>query len=134
MGSLGEYSDATSQGKSMRGNGITTFLLHVAQCIIFNKKNCVKTIIIVDASLKSYYSSLDFKGIKYFANSPNFEEAHKRFHYESGKSKEYQEKTIGLQCLPTIPRCVSFLHDDQNNLNIHKNMFNNLCDFPTSKN
>ena len=36
MGSLDDYSDAAPQGKSMRVNGITTFLLHVAQCIIFN--------------------------------------------------------------------------------------------------
>ena len=41
MGSLDDYSDAAPQGKSMRGNGITTFLLHVAQFIIFNQTNCV---------------------------------------------------------------------------------------------
>ena len=38
MGFLDDYSGAAPQGKIMRGNGITTFLLHVAQCIIFNKK------------------------------------------------------------------------------------------------
>ena len=38
MGSLDDYLYAAPQGKSMRGNGITTFLLHVAQCITFNKK------------------------------------------------------------------------------------------------
>ena len=87
MGSLDDYSDAAPQGKSMRGNGITTFLLHISQYIIFNKKNRVKTTLIAEASLKSFYSKLGFKVIKDFANSPNFEEARKQFHYESGKSK-----------------------------------------------
>ena len=94
MGPLEDYSDAAPQGKSMRGNGINTFLLHVAQCIIFNQTNRVKTTLIADASLKSFYSRLGFKVIKDFANSPNFEEARKRFHYESGKSKEYQKKLL----------------------------------------
>ena len=108
--------------------------MHVAQCIIFNQTNCVKTTLISDASLKSFYSRLDFKAIKDFANSPNFEEACKRFHYESGKSKEDHKKNIGLQYLQTIPRRVTFLHDDRINLNIHKNMFINLHDVPTSEN
>ena len=51
---LDDYSDADPNHKSVRGNGITTFLLHVAQCIIFNEKKCVKTILISDASLKSF--------------------------------------------------------------------------------
>ena len=88
MGFLNNYSDASPQGKSMRGNGITTFLLYVSQCIISNK-NRVKTALIADALLKSFYSRLGFKVIKDFSNSPNFEEARKRFHYESGKSKAY---------------------------------------------
>ena len=112
MGSLDDYSDAAPQGKSMRGNGITTFLLHVDQCIIFNEKNRVKTILIAKVLLKSFYSRLGFKVIKVFTNSPNFEEACKRFHYESGKSKADQKKTIGLQCFHTIPRRVTFIHDD----------------------
>ena len=49
MGSLDEYSDAAPKRKSIRGNGITTFLLHVAQCIIFNLKNRVKTTLIAKA-------------------------------------------------------------------------------------
>ena len=85
MGFLDDYSDAGPQGKIMRGNGITTFILHVDQCIIFNQTNCVKTTLISNASLKSFYSRLGFKVIKAFANSPNFEEACKRFHYEPGK-------------------------------------------------
>ena len=80
IGFLGGYSDADPQGKSMRGNGITTFLLHVTQCIVFNQTNRVKATLIADASLKSFYSMLGFKVIKDFANSPNFEEARKRFH------------------------------------------------------
>ena len=60
MGLLDDYSDAGPNHKSIRGNGITTFLLHVAQCIISNIKNRVKTIRIADASLKSFYSRLGF--------------------------------------------------------------------------
>ena len=134
MGSLHDYSDASPQGKSMRGNGITTFLLHVAQFIIFNQKIALKQHLFPKASLNSFYSRLGFKVIKDFANYPNFEEARKRFHYESGKSKAYQKKTIGLQCLQTIPRRVTFIHDNQINLNKHKNVFSHLHDVPTSEN
>ena len=52
IGSLDDYSDAAPQGKSIRGNGITTFIFHVALCIIFNKNNPVKTIVIDNALLK----------------------------------------------------------------------------------
>ena len=76
---LDDYSDADPNHKSIRGNVITTFLLHVAQCIIFNQKNRVKTILSDDASLKSFYSRLGFKFIKDFATSTNFEEARRRF-------------------------------------------------------
>ena len=58
-------------------------------------------------------------------------EACKKFHYESGKSKADQKITIGLKCLQTIPRRVTFLHDNQINLNIHKNVFRNLYVDPT---
>ena len=108
MGSPDDYSDADPQGKSMRENGITTFLLHVAQCIIFNQTNCVKITLIDDSSLKSFYSRLGFKVIEDFVNSSHFEEACKQFHYESGKSKADQKKTIGLKCSQTIPRRVTF--------------------------
>ena len=43
--------------------------------------------LIAKAYLKSLYSRLGFKVIKYFATSPNFEKACKRFNYDSGKSK-----------------------------------------------
>ena len=36
MGFLAGYTDADPYHKSIRGNGITTFILHVDQCIIFN--------------------------------------------------------------------------------------------------
>ena len=49
IGSLDDYSYAAPKGKSIRGNVITTFLLHVAQCIIFNKTNLIKTTLISDA-------------------------------------------------------------------------------------
>ena len=84
--------------------------------------------------MKLFYSRLGFKVIKYFANYPNFEEACKRFHYESVKFKADQKNTVGLQCLQTILRRVTFLHDDRINLNIHKNVFRNLYVDPTSEN
>ena len=42
MISLDDYSDAAPKGKSIRGDGITTFLLHVAKYIIFNKTIALK--------------------------------------------------------------------------------------------
>ena len=94
MGSLDDYLDAAPKGKSIRGNDITTFFLHVSQCIIFNQTNRVKTTLIADASLKSFYSRLGFKGIKDFVTSTNFEKVCKRFHYKSRKSKAYQKKLL----------------------------------------
>ena len=47
MGFLHDYLYADPNHKS-----ITTFLLQVAQCIIFNQTNRVKTVLIADASLK----------------------------------------------------------------------------------
>ena len=44
------YSDADPNHKSIRGNGITTFLFHVSQCIIINLTNHVKTILIANIS------------------------------------------------------------------------------------
>ena len=112
MGFLDDYSDANPNHKSIRINGITTYLFHVAQCIIFNLTNCVKTILFVYASLESFYSRLGFTVIKDLATSTNFEAACSQFHYEKGKSKAEQKQTIGLQSLHTIPRRVTFLHDD----------------------
>ena len=52
MGFLDDYSDADLNQKSIRGNGFTTFLFHVAQCIIFCITNFVKKVFIANASLK----------------------------------------------------------------------------------
>ena len=48
MGFLDDYSDTDPNHKSIRGNGITTFLFHVAQCIIFCLTIPVKTILIAN--------------------------------------------------------------------------------------
>ena len=112
MGFLDYYSDADPNHKSIRGDGITTFLFHDAQCIILCLTNSIKTILIANASLESFYSRLGFTVIKYFATSTTFEAAHSQFHYEKGKSKAEQKQTIGLQCLYTIPRRVIFIHDE----------------------
>ena len=58
--------------------------------------------------------------------STTFEAARSRFHYETGKSKADQKNTIGLQCLHTIPRRVTFIHDDRMNFNTNKNVFRDL--------
>ena len=87
MGFLDYYSDADPNHKSIRGNGITTFIFHVAQCILFRLTNFVKTILIANASLKSFDSRLCFTVIKYFATYTTFEAARSRFHYEKGKYK-----------------------------------------------
>ena len=81
--------------------------------------------------LKSFYSRLVFKVIKYFANYPNFEEACKRFHYESGKPRELQ-KQIGLQCHLTIPVRVTIIHDNRIDFNENKNVFKYLNEVPPS--
>ena len=94
MGFLDYYSDADPNHKSMRGNGITTFLFHVAQCIIFNLTNHVKKILIANVSLKSFYSRLGFLVIKDFVTYTTFEGARRRFHYETGKSKADQTKLL----------------------------------------
>ena len=106
---MDDYSDAAPHAKTMRGNVITTFLLHVAQCITFNQTKFVPEKIIAEARLKSLYSRLGFKVIKYFAKSTHFEKACKRFNYESGKSKALQKQKIGLQCYLNIPQRVTIL-------------------------
>ena len=49
MGCFDDYLDAATRAKTMRGNGITTFLLHVAQCITFHKTKFVVATLIVKA-------------------------------------------------------------------------------------
>ena len=108
-------------------------IFHFAQCIIFNLTNHVKTILIINISLKTFYSRLGLSVIKDSATSNTFEAARRQFHYDTGKSKEDEINTIGLQCLYTIPRRVTFLHDDRINFNIHKNVFRDLDVDPTSE-
>ena len=131
---LDDYSDADPNHKSIRGNGITTFLFHVSQCIIFNIINQVKTILIANVSLKTFYSRLGFSVIKDVATSTTSEAAMRQFHYETGKSKEDEIKPIGLHCLYTIPRRVKFLHDDRIKFNTQKNVFRYLDGISTSVN
>ena len=88
MGFFDDHLDVAPCAKTIRLNGLTTFILHVAQYITFNQTESVTETLISEAQFKSLYSRLPFKVIKDFAMSPNFEEARKRFHYESGKSKE----------------------------------------------
>ena len=133
MGFLDYYSDADPNHKSIRVNGITTFLFHVSQCIISNLTNHVKTILIANVSLKTFYSRLGFTVIKDFVTSTTFEAARRQFHYDTGKSKADETKTIGLQCLYTIPRRVTFLHDDRMNINTQKNVFRDLDGISTSE-
>ena len=94
MGLPDDYSDADSNQKSIRGNGITKFLFHVDQCIIFNLTNHVKPILIANVSLKTFYSRLGFTVIKDFVTSTTFEAARSQFHYETGKSKADQKKLL----------------------------------------
>ena len=76
------YSDAAPHAKILRGNGIINFILHFFQCITFNNNKIVIATLISKELLKSLYSRLGFKVIKYFALYPNFEEARKVFHYD----------------------------------------------------
>ena len=51
MGFLYDYSDAAPCAKIMRVNSITTFLLHVSQCITFNQIKFSTATLIVEARL-----------------------------------------------------------------------------------
>ena len=134
MGFLDDYYDADPNHKSIRVNGIATFLFHVAKYIIFCLTNCVKTILIANASLNSFYSRLGFTVIKHFATYTTFEASRSQFHYEKVKCKAEQKQTIELQCLYTIPRRVRFIHDYRINFNIHKNVFRYLDVISTPEN
>ena len=103
MSCFDDCSDAAPRAKTMRGNGITTFILHVAQCITFDQSNIVTSTLIAESLLKSFYSRFGFKVIKYFATSSHFKEACKRFNYESGKSKTFQKKNHWLKISSNIP-------------------------------
>ena len=49
-----DYSDAAPRAKNMRGNDITTFLLHVSKCLTFHQTNIFTATLIAEASLKSF--------------------------------------------------------------------------------
>ena len=51
IGFLDNYANADPNHKRIRVNGITSYLFHVAQCIVFCLTNSVKTILIANASL-----------------------------------------------------------------------------------
>ena len=104
-----DYLDVAPHAKAMRVNGITTFIFHVSQFITFRQTKFVTATLIAEASLKSFYSRLGFKVIKDFANSHNFEEARKQFHYESGKSKAFKKQKIGIQCYVNLSRRVAII-------------------------
>ena len=44
-----DYLDDAPHAKSIRGNGITLFLLHVSQCMTFNQTKFVTATIIAKA-------------------------------------------------------------------------------------
>ena len=111
MGCFDDYLDFAPRANTIRGNGITTFILHVAQYITFNQTKKITAKLIAEARLKSLYSKLGFKVTKDFSTSNNFEKDRKRFNYESGKSKEFQGKK-GFHCYLTIPRRVTILHEN----------------------
>ena len=131
MGCFDDYLDAVPRTKTMRVNGITTFLLHVSQCITFHQKQIVIATLISKESLKSFYSRLAFKVIKYFVTSHNFEEARKKFHYESVKSRALQKQKIGLQCHLTITRRVTIIHENIIDFNENRDVFKDLNDVPS---
>ena len=87
MGCFDDYSDAAPHAKTIRGNSITNFILHVAQYITFNQTIFVTATLIAVDRLKSLYSRLGFKAIKDFTTSPKPKETCKQFHYDSGKYK-----------------------------------------------
>ena len=82
MGFLDDYLDDAPHAKTMRENSITTFLLHVYQCITFNQTKFVTATLISEVFLKSLYSRLGFKVNKYFATSHNYDKDRKQFNYE----------------------------------------------------
>ena len=47
-----DYSDAAPHAKTMKWNGITNFILHVAQCITFNQKQFVTATLITEEQLQ----------------------------------------------------------------------------------
>ena len=49
MGYFGDYLDAAPRAKTMRVNGIITFILHIFQCITFHQTKFVTATLITKA-------------------------------------------------------------------------------------
>eukprot|EP00978_Attheya_sp_CCMP212_P047473 scaffold421387_cov78-Attheya_sp.AAC.1 len=88
-GCLDYYSDAASNGKTIRGLGLATLSLHVAQCLAFQQTEHITK-------------------IKDFKTDTKFKEARERFHY---KNDADEQKIVPFSCLQTIPRRVSRLYN-----------------------
>ena len=99
MGCFDDYSDAAPRAKNMRGNGINTFLLHISKCIPFNIKKFVTETLIADALLKSLYSRLDFKVIKYFATSPNLKRLARNLNMSQENPKNCRNKQLACNVI-----------------------------------
>ena len=84
-------------------------------------------------SVEVIFLRLGFKVIKDFGTSPHFEEARKWFNYESGKSREFQKKIIGLKCHQTFRQSVTIFHDDRIDFNEHRNVFKDIKEVPPSE-
>ena len=52
MGWFGDYSDAAPHAKTIRQNGIASFLLHISYCIIVDNNNSVISTPVAEAPLK----------------------------------------------------------------------------------
>ena len=126
------YSDAAPHAKTMGLNGITNFILNVSKCITFNQTKILTETLITEAWLKSFYSRLGFKFIEDFVTYPKLEEACEIFHYKSGKPKEFQKQTIGLQCYLTIPRRITIIYDNSIKFNKYIYVYKNLNEVSTS--
>ena len=128
MGCFDDYSDAAPRAKTMRGNGITTLVLHVDQCITFHLKKIVTATLIAKALLNSFYSRLGFKFIKYLWHLLILRFLASNF-IMSQEYPKHCRKTIGLQCYLTIPWRVTFLYENQIDLNENKDVFKYLNEF-----
>ena len=62
MGFFDDYSDAVPRAKNMRGNGITTFLIHVTQCINFCQTNIVTAKLIAEGIFEVILLKVRFQG------------------------------------------------------------------------
>ena len=66
MGCYDIYSGSSTHARTMRLNGIATFILHVIQCTTFYQTKFVAATLIAKASLKSLNSRLGSNVMKYY--------------------------------------------------------------------